>query len=65
MSSAAGSGAELRMRTDTQTAAAAAGWRTEMRERQSGRTAGRMDVYIIRCVISQGIIDLLPVVVTG
>ncbi|XP_073675401.1 uncharacterized protein mbd4 [Garra rufa] len=47
MSRAEGSGAELLMRTDTQTAAAAAGWRTEMRERQSGRTAGRMDVYII------------------
>ncbi|KAK2899114.1 hypothetical protein QQF64_031422 [Cirrhinus molitorella] len=47
MSRAEGSGAELLMRTDTQTAAAAAGWRTEMRERQSGRTAGRVDVYII------------------
>ncbi|XP_051509258.1 methyl-CpG-binding domain protein 4 isoform X1 [Myxocyprinus asiaticus] len=46
MSTAEDTDTELRMRSEPQTCVPA-GWRREMRERQSGKTAGRVDVYII------------------
>lgn len=55
MSTVEGADAELCILcSQPQTAALAAGvpagWRREMRARQNGRTAGRVDVYMIRWV---------------